>query len=605
MGARILERGDDLRALHAAVADAAAGVGSVVLVSGEAGIGKSALVAQLPDLLPPGARLLVGWCDDLGTPRVLGPWRDLMAGVGSELRAALRSGDRAGVLEALVPDLAGGARPTVLVVEDAHWIDEASLDVLRFLVRRLEPLPVAVVLTYRDDEIAGDHPLRSVLGLVARVARVRRLALARLTPAAVRELSVDRQLDADRVFGVTGGNPYFVTEVIRSGDAESVPLTIADAVSSRLVALRPETLRAVEQLAVVPSAVDQWLIDALLVDGLASLAPAEQLGLITVRPGRVEFRHELTRRAVADTMPAARRLLAHQRVLDALLSQDPPELSRVVHHAAQAGSRAVVLSHGPPAAFEAIEAGAHRQAAAHLRLVLDQRPELDAVELGRLWQTYAVECYTCDLPFAEAVAAQRRAVEVLRDGDPRELGASLRWLSRILWWAGQGPAAFDAGEEAVAVLTGAGDGDLSALALSNLSQLHALRGSAPEAIAAAECGLAMEPAPATRSHLLNNLGLAWARDDVDRGRAMIAESLAVALAADDAEDACRAYTNLAFHEIEAVLLAEAEEHVADGIALADRVEHLTFSRYLNLQLARLRFRPRSVGRGGGGRRGRP
>ncbi|HRW18445.1 MAG TPA: AAA family ATPase [Dermatophilaceae bacterium] len=590
MGARILERDAELATLRSAAAAAADGSGAVVLVSGEAGIGKSSLLAELPTVLPPGARLLIGWCDDLGTPRVLGPFRDLLGQVGSELAGALRAADRTAVLDALPGELAGPARPTVLVVEDVHWADEASLDVLRFLIRRVATWPVLLVLTHRDDELSPTHPLRSVLGLAAASTSTHRLRLDRLSPEAVRILSSRHGVDGNRVFGVTSGNPYFVAEVIAAGDADEVPLTIAAAVQARLSGLAAEVLEAVEQLAVVPSGAEHWLVDAVVPGGAAALLPAEARGVLTVTPARVTFRHELTRRAIVDTMPDTRRLLGHRRVLGALLDHGSSELSRIVHHAALAGDRTIVRSHGPRAADEALAAGGHREALAHLRLVLDGDPEprLEVAEEARLWQRRAVAAYTVDAPTDEAVAAQRRAVELMRDGDPLVLGAGLRWLSRLCWWAGQPEAASGAADEAVQVLEGADDSDLLGLALSNRAQVHALAGRDDEAIEAAEQALALPRLePATRSHLLNNLGLALARRDDPRWRPAMEESLAVALAADDPEDACRAYVNLAWAELDMLELEAAERHLADGIELAQRVEFLTFSRYLQFVRGRL------------------
>jgi predicted ATPase len=234
VGRPILEREHELAALAAAVREAAAGTGSVALVSGEAGIGKSSLVEALPSVLPPEGRLLVGYCDDLATRRTLGPFRDLVGGVGAELARALREGtDRYRLLEALRTELSWAGHPTVLVVEDVHWADEATLDVLRYLVRRAAGLPVVLLLTYRDDEIDPDHPVRHLLGLISRTDRVRRLPLARLSPDAVRQLSAASPLDSRDVYAVTSGNPFFVTEVIAAGDATHPPPTIVDAVLAR------------------------------------------------------------------------------------------------------------------------------------------------------------------------------------------------------------------------------------------------------------------------------------------------------------------------------------------------------------------------------------
>jgi len=285
----------------------------VVLVSGEAGIGKSSLVGAIRAVLPAEGRLLVGYCDDLASPRVLGPLRDLIGSVGTALTAALESADRSRVIDALRAELDWPEHPTVLVIEDVHWADDATLDALRFLVRRLGSLPVVLVLTYRDGELTRDHPLQQLLGLMPNVSRVHRLRLARLSPDAVRRLGAASGLDTDEVYAVTSGNPFFVAEVLTSGDVGGVPPTIAEAVRARLTGLDPRTRDALEQLAVVPSAVERWLVEALVPGGLATLADAEERGVLTVTPGRVAFGHELARRAVVDAMTTARRLESDRR----------------------------------------------------------------------------------------------------------------------------------------------------------------------------------------------------------------------------------------------------------------------------------------------------
>jgi DNA-binding CsgD family transcriptional regulator/tetratricopeptide (TPR) repeat protein len=590
VGRGILEREAELAALAAAAREARDGSGSVVLVSGEAGIGKSSLVDGIRAVLPAEGRILVGYCDDLATPRVLGPLRDLVGSVGTALTRALERGDRGEVLEALRGELSLTSRPTVLAVEDVHWADEATLDVLRYLVRRAPQLPLVLVLTYRDDEVGGDHPLRQLLGVVSRVGRARRLRLTPLSLAAVSRLSAAAHLDAAEVFAVTSGNPYFVTEVLTAGAATPVPLTIVDAVQARVAQLDAATSAILEQLAVVPSAVQRWLLEALVPAGPAALAPAEQRGLLVVTPDRVSFRHELTRRAVVDSMPAARQVAANRRVLAALLDRPGTEVSRVVHHAAQAGDRDAVIAHGPVAAREAADAGAHREAAAHLRLVLDQRPVLDRAAEADLWERFAIESYTIGSPAADTVAAQRRAVELRRGDDPRAWGASLRWLSRICWWGGDPDGAAAAADEAVAVLTPAGDDALLAMALSNQAQLHALAGRDAEAVEVAQRAIELgRDSPATLSHALNNLGLALDRVGDPRAVPALEESLRVALAADEPEHACRAYTNLIWTSLGDRRHDDARRLLAEGLELAERSEFLMYFRYLQAALATLHF----------------
>ena len=128
-----------------------------MLVSGEAGIGKTSLVRAFAREAAGRARVLVGACDDLVTPRTLGPFRDMARGAAPALAEAVEPGaGRDAVFGAVHQELAG--RPTVMLVEDVHWADDATLDVLRYLAWRIPELPSVLVLTYREDELGGQHP---------------------------------------------------------------------------------------------------------------------------------------------------------------------------------------------------------------------------------------------------------------------------------------------------------------------------------------------------------------------------------------------------------------------------------------------------------------
>src|SRR5215469_14728106 len=443
---------------------------------GEAGIGKSSLVEAFRAHLPAEGRMFVGYCDDLATPRTLGPFRDLVGSIGTEFsRAVTDGGDRDRVLAALRTELDWADHPTVLVIEDIHWADDATLDALRYLIRRMADLPAVLILTYRDDELHREHALRGLLGQASRSDHVLHMPLQRLSAEAVRQLSAGSPVDAADLFALTSGNPFFVQELLASAQDEHVPPTIVDAVLARVRQLDPAVQDALEQLAVIPSTLDRWLVDALVPDSapgrVAVLAAAEQRGLLTVFTRRISFRHELTRRAIVGSLPSARLMALNQRVLAALAERDGSDVSRIVHHAARAGDEGAIVTYGPVAARDAARNGAHREAVAHFGLVLEHAGRFAAAERAALSQEYAIECYTIGAA-ERAAGAQRQAVELNRGlGDPRALGASLRWLSRTRWWAGDRLAAEQAGREAVEVLERAGDARLLALALSNQSQL--------------------------------------------------------------------------------------------------------------------------------------
>lgn len=588
MGWDLLERDAELAQLQAAAREAALGHGRVVLLHGEAGIGKSSLVEAVRANPPAGVRVLLGACDPMSTPRPFGPLRDLTPAVRPRLGEALRSGDREEVFSALREELSDAAG-TVLIVEDVHWADDATLDVLRFLARRIDQLRAAVVLTYRD-ELDRGHPLARLLGDLGRGDRVVRIAPRRLSSRAVGELTTGSGLDAARVYGATDGNPYYVTELIASADEATVPPTVVDAVIGRLRNLDTETQDHVEELAVVPSTVDPDLLQALLPGSAGALRAAEEGGLLSVDPHGVRFRHELTRRAIVDALPASRRIELERRVLAALLSIGVADPARLVHHALAAGDVDAIVEWAPRAARDAAASGAHLQAAAHYRTALALPERYPATELADLSEEYAIESYTIGATL-ESIASQIEVVALRRQlGDPRRLGASLRWLSRFEWFGGHRADAIAAAGEASAVLADAGDASLHAMALSNESQLALLAHDSARAIDLSGRALAIADRigdQRVRSHALTNHGSALMFRGDEQGIDEMLQAIDAALTVDDIEDAARASVNLVWTYLDEYRLDLAEEYLARGMRLTERAEFIGFATYQRMEQGRL------------------
>src|SRR6266487_4646758 len=214
----LLERDHCFDQLSELLRTATTGNGRTVLISGEAGIGKTALVEQFVSQQGSSATRLWGACEALFTPRPLGPLYDIATQVGGRLAELLAGNtERATLFSALLEELQKSPVPTLLVFEDVHWADEATLDLIKFLGRRIPHLPVLFLVTYRDTELSLDHPLWSVIGDLPGNA-VARLRLAPLS---------------EQLYAVTGGNPFFVTEVLAS-DTPGVSLMVRDAVLARI-----------------------------------------------------------------------------------------------------------------------------------------------------------------------------------------------------------------------------------------------------------------------------------------------------------------------------------------------------------------------------------
>jgi DNA-binding CsgD family transcriptional regulator/tetratricopeptide (TPR) repeat protein len=561
VSAPLLERDAEVGALLEAVAAARAGRGSVVLVSGEAGIGKSSLVHEFLGRLDRGVRMLVGACDDLRTRRALGPLRDIARGTGGPLERALTAGParRGGadavfaddvfaddVFAAAVAEL--GLPPvTVLVVEDVHWVDDATVDVLRHLARRTSGRTGVLVLTYRPDEIGPDHPLRALLGELGGVT-VHRVRPGPLSERAVDAIVCGTGWDGAQLHELTGGNPFFVSEALAT-PVGTVPRTVSDAVLTRLGRLTPACRAALEQLAVVPTVVGFELAEALLGDTLEVLDEAERSGVLLVRGDGLAFRHELARRAIEARLPRIRLRLLNRAVVAALLAGSAPDLDRVVHHAVEADDGDVIAAHAPAAGRAAARVGSHRQALDHFAVALRYADRLDPAAHARLVDDCAWELYNAHR-FADALVLGAEAVrryEAL--DDPVALGEALVRLSRHRYMAGETAGAERAVERAVAVLCGSGaPAERVAYALAAQGALLALTERSAEALRVlrrAE-GLARR---AGRLDLvamcLNYTGVARTDLEGTPGLVDLRASLELAQGSGADEFVARGYTNLA------------------------------------------------------------
>ena len=563
--------------------------GIVALVAGEAGIGKTTLLQQFARQQRKAPRVLWGACDALFTPRPLAPLHDIARQVQKGLLAAIAAGDRDAIFNAALDELERGP-PTLLVLEDMHWADEATLDLLKFLGRRIQRTHTLLVVTYRDDEVGTRHPLRFVIGELPRL-HVRRQRLNALSESAVAELASGAGRPAAGLHSATGGNPFFITEVLAAG-SDAVPVTVRDAVLARALRLAPASREIAELVSLIPGKAEAWLLEESLRMDEAGIEGCLDIGMIRGEDGSLAFRHELARRAMESSIPQPRQKDLHAKVLAILSERQGIPSARLAHHADCSRNADEVLRHAPAAAAQAATVGAHSEAASHYRVALRYAGDLAAEDRARLHELLAYECYLTD-QIGHAADARQVALEIWRaSGERLREGDTLRWLSRFNWFLGRRVEADRYAAEAVAVLEPLPPGPELAMAYSNCAQLAMLRGDLDVAAEWAQRAIRLaEPAGFMEilSHALNNLGTARLIGGEMSGQGDLERSLSLALENRFQEHAARAYTNLGTTSVEHRRYDDAAHYLGAGIAYCEEHDLDAWYLYMLAWRARLRF----------------
>lgn len=568
----LLERDDALAQLHHLLDRARDVSGSLIFISGEAGIGKTALVRAFTASLPSTTRVLVGMCDPLSTPRPHGPLHDIATVARSGLRRLKHEElSRDTLLREVLSELDPPDGPVVLIIEDVHWADSGTLDLLRFLARRIEATHSLVLVTFRE-EFAGGHPVRRLLGDVATASGVHRLVLPSLSETAVATLTQVAQSDLDvhLLYRQTGGNPFFVTEILRT-HGQGLPATVRDAVLARAAALSSPARAVLDAAAVIGPVIEPSLLLAVTRGTIDPVDECLAAGMLTEAERMLVFRHDLVRAALYEAIPVYRRTELHQRVLAGLQVLPETEINpaRLAHHADEAGDRAAVLRFAPEAARRAARLGATREAAEQYARALRSGSDLPDEERLQLLEAYAE---ASDLAGwgVEGLSHRLEMIDLARRTRDRQREAEhLGWLSIIQALEGQQDEAEATALAARALLDQLPEGSTHARWHWHQAYLHACRNDLVNTIAHGERAIDI----ATRHDDLATVLLAL--DTVGstrlifgnehRGRAELERCASLALNAELHGPFARATINLGAALGALLHLTEAERLLSEGI----------------------------------------
>jgi len=583
------ERSEYLVRLIDAYRTAASGEGHTVFLMGEAGIGKTSLVNHFLKQLPKDAAILLGSCDPLSTPRPLGPLYDIAPQVSSRFQSLLKEEKKRHIIFSSLIDELASLQGVVIVFEDVHWADEATVDLIKFLARRVYRYRCLFVLTFRDDEIHARHGLKNIFGeLVPHTFS--KVLIQRLSLKAVQQLALKRgNRAAKQLYDLTGGNPFYVTEILAHDDA-AIPDRVKDSILTTFNSKDDNSRAFLEFLSILPSRIERDVADRLEEDFPGCLDSCLSSGILVSRLGSFSFKHELFRITIEESLGNARRKQLHRKMLSMIQSHQlqSVSLSQLVHHAQYADERKLVSEIAPRAAEEASSVGAHIEASKLYEIAIRFT---DPVSIT-LYEKHAYECYLTN-EITLAIGSQQKALELWRERKSKlKEGDALRFLSRLWWFGGNRANAMQFAQDAIEILENGFPTRERTMAYSNIAQLYMLNDDREQALLwgnrAVELASRMDDKEIA-SHGLNNIGCAMMRfsDTILEGEKILRQSLSIALTNDLHEHAARAYTNLSFALVLARRYSEAEIVFTEGIRYCEDRDLNSWNYYMQSERIKL------------------
>ena len=574
----LLERESYLNEMEKTFEELSGTNGFIVLISGEAGIGKTSLVENFVEKAGQKANVLWGACDALFTPRPLGPLYDIASQFNSGLLEHLNNqASRTIIFQKFFKELQENKLPNIVIIEDVHWADEATLDLIKFLGRRAARSNSVFIITFRDDELGSEHPLKLVIGDIQsrNLIRYKLQSLSEKTVGKIADSSGIKNL-----FQLTGGNPFLITELL-NGKEEGIPSTVKDSILTRISRLSPESGEFVELVSVIPTKAEKWLVEGIIKIDPGVLDECFNAGILRFDEGSISFKHELIRMALEESLGDPKRQLLNERVLTMLINRKDINnfLARIIHHASKAQNAEAILKYAPAAAKQASKLGAHIQAAKHYLTALQYSDRISVEEHLNLLEGRSYECYLTG-KIEEGIKAGNAVTEILRNfPDPEREGENYRRLSRMLWYDCQDEKGEENLNKAIEVLEKVPPGKNLAMAYSNKSQVYMIRENTETAVYWGQKALQLAEEnndEDIKAHALNNMGTAKLLMNDFSGEVELKRSLDLSLQNNFYEHAARAYINLGSVMLQKRMLYEADGYLSTGAEYCSEKDLYTY-----------------------------
>jgi DNA-binding CsgD family transcriptional regulator len=556
----LAQMGERLRLVHA-------GQGQILLLSGEAGVGKSTLAHEFVLRQGKTCDVLWGTCDSLFTLRPLGAFDEVFAALGLK-HSALEQDQASSSL--LFPTLltkitSNGGRPHLLVIEDIQWADSLSLDLMRYIARRASRLGLMFILTIRADALVHESVLRNFLADLP-FHDTTRIQLLPLSRAAICQLAGPHAQWGEALFELSGGNPFYAKAVLEASvtlgkmvDSSDVPQVVRDVVLGRLAKLSASARLSCEFLSVVSGVIAPSFLEAVCKSAEqiksinlcepASIEECMRWGLLKTEESGVMFSHDIVRVTIEQSVPP-------------LFSRQCHVIALRVHENAAIVSKEVLLFHARlaksghnlthyiyEAALEASGSGAHRLATSHYETLLTQLDWLTPHQRARVFSGWAFAWSFSQFPNRRCIEMLKKASAIFRDlGEVTTAGSVLLRQSTIHMLMGNPTDSTHCAQEAIDLLEPLANDSSLGLAYSQMAHCcmasSDLRGTETWADKALTCEKTLKSA-AVRAHALINLGAAQHRVGEAGGQGRIERGLSLALKHGLVESALLAYLNLA------------------------------------------------------------